>query len=179
MGHGYGAYQKRVRKELKSAEDSIRGLFYERLIVINVKGERVVEHTGNQDGISVPDSDAGKLANAIVTHNHPTGGTFSPKDLETAFDYGVRELRVCHNGGYYSLERTFAYGKAAPHYRRFSSDYKAALQEYDKKRRAQYNALKVKTPAAKQAYRNDINSFARGWLKQNAEKYGWYYTEGK
>ena len=177
MGHGYGAYNSRVRKELKAAEDSIRSSSYERVIAIDAKGKRALEATGTGGEINLRDDDAGKLKNTIVTHNHPLGSTFSPNDVRIALNRAVSEIRVCHEKGFYSLTRNFKFGGIPPHYKNFPADYKAAVTSFEQgAQRRHPNRNRI--PSERDAYRKEVNSYARSWLKDNAEKYGWIYREG-
>jgi hypothetical protein len=57
---------------------------------------------------SVPLNDeiaAGLLDDAILTHNHPSGGSFSPTDLMTAANTNLAEIRAVGSRGTFSMRR--------------------------------------------------------------------------
>lgn len=178
MGHGYSAYARKAAEELKAAEDSIRNNAMETAIAINKKGERVLDKSdGNAREVHIDLTY--DLIDSILTHNHPSGNTFSWEDLDVAFRGGVREMRACHANGYYSLRRTWNIGDNIPYaYQHFARDYRDAASNFvrtvtdliwNKSKQTEADATRLNAM---------VFDFRKTWLRNHAKAYGWEYTEG-
>lgn len=52
----------------------------------------------------IPDSRKEAIIGQIMTHNHPSGASFTPKDLMEAAYFSLKEIRVVGRAGVYSMQ---------------------------------------------------------------------------
>jgi hypothetical protein len=91
----------RLEKELARIEDHFRVCMIEYAHVFSPEGELLNYYRGTKDKVKFP---AGrKLFNHILTHNHPSGGSFSARDLCLILEEGLLELRAYGVEGAYIL----------------------------------------------------------------------------
>jgi hypothetical protein len=65
----------------------------EKVYVIAKNGCVVVEREGTEDRIIFDDDELAQMANCVLTHNHPSGRSFSLADLQLAVQYQLVEIR--------------------------------------------------------------------------------------
>lgn len=127
-----GQARQRILPEVRAGEKSIVGKRWEYARAWQpATGEGVLfgadwkgrggklEYTSGKPGaINFSERDKAKLADAIVTHNHPSGATFSAADLQLAGEANMLEIRAVGSKNTYSALRpaggwdTDALGKA-------------------------------------------------------------------
>lgn len=66
----------------------------EKLIALDAHGNVVLEQAGDESSVIIPSSHYTILKDATVTHNHPRGFSFSSRDLSTAADLDLAEIRA-------------------------------------------------------------------------------------
>ncbi len=66
----------------------------EKLVALDARGRVIAELTGTKNKVSIPADVAPRLKDAIVTHNHPEGSSFSPADLRAARNLDMKEIRA-------------------------------------------------------------------------------------
>ena len=89
------ARQKALRESkasLAEAEEAIRDLPKEEVYVFDASGKRIGHARGTKTRVSLPPGVT--LKGATVTHNHPSGSSFSRVDMRTASRCEVGELRA-------------------------------------------------------------------------------------
>ena len=179
-GASFNADAQAVRQALKTYEDQIRDRKTERAVAIDSKGNVVLNKTDRKKGsVSFNAAEQAKFRDAIVTHNHPNGQTFSDADLYLAYATGAREIRACHTNGYYSLKRNFELGSVIPsNYSDFSRDYEKAAKAYIKTTVDPIWNSSQQDKAACDKCNGMVYKFRRDWLRKHAKSYGWTYTEG-
>lgn len=180
--------QNNLKDKLKQVESEIKDNGFETGICLNDKGEEVFRQKGTRDCVEFTDEQLDQLSGTTLTHNHPKNTCFSSDDLYLFEAYGVQELRAV--GGqkqWYtigksnigcSISRTNKPYTKHPSY--LSSDYANAINEYARttidKFYAESEYSDVET--IRRANRMQDN-FARQWLRENAEVYGFKYKEFK
>lgn len=91
-------------------EDTIRDLKRERCAVFSDCGEKLFEKesiiVGFQEVCSFDNNEMERMRDCILSHNHPTGGLFTDKDITLAVDAKLAELRVVTIKGTFLLRRT-------------------------------------------------------------------------
>ena len=182
MGRGNsgagGRTEKKIRAELKLAEDSIRNGEHETLIVIGKNGERVYEKTAGERS-HVQFEITAEMRDSVMTHNHPGGTCFSAEDLNAAFVTAAREMRACHANGYYSIRRQFEIGDYIDAgYKNFARDYRDAVGNFMKTVTNPRWLRGPKTEELAESLTRDVNDYKRTWLRKHAKAYGWEFTEG-
>ena len=162
---------------LAGVENRIRGDKVETAALFGPNGKAIFEKSdGLPDKVSFTEEEAKLMVDGILTHNHPSGSTFSVADVDTAFTDGLREIRAVYNDGEYSLRRNFDIGDTIPqNYFDFAADYSAAIKKY---KRSVVDAIYFKTGDVNIANKM-YNDFRKDWLKANSSNYGWTYKEGK
>lgn len=160
-------------------EDNIREDALETAFAVDGNGNIVFNRSDDaEDYVIIPDEDKPKLKNAVFTHNHPRGTTFSGMDLSAAYDGMIKEIRACSKDITYSLKRQFSVKQAIPsHYANFANDYTAAVKHYNESVTDPLWDKGPKTQALADKLNNMVETYKREWLKGNAKSYGWKYTE--
>lgn len=83
-----------ARKELLKSEKSLRNRQNEVLEVYDSKGNYIMTKRGGAKSVRLRITDYLKLKGAVVTHNHPSGGSFSADDIKFLKNTLISELRV-------------------------------------------------------------------------------------
>lgn len=83
-----------ARKELLKSEKSLRNRRNETLEVYDAKGNYIMTKRGGANSVRLRPTDYLKLRGAVVTHNHPSGGSFSADDIKFLKNTLISELRV-------------------------------------------------------------------------------------
>jgi hypothetical protein len=103
-GAGMGSGARGLSRSLSTHESSIRGNDYETLIVLDEKGNVLVNKKGGAHSVEYG-ADGIKTTNAIVTHNHPSGGSFSWQDMAGMVYYNQKEMRATGKEFTFSMKR--------------------------------------------------------------------------
>ena len=166
-----------IKRTLKQVEDEIRNLSHERAYVIDRQGNTVSVMDGTDKDVEV----AGNIKGLTVTHNHPSGSTFSRTDIFTFVDEKPYEIRATTpQGTTYSLK--LKDNKADP---LMKDDFaRAKPDDYMKARSVITERVQNRKYTREYADKNMdklvreyMNENTRKWLSKNAEKYGYIYTE--
>lgn len=174
-----GSRSVSVNTTIKGAEDRIRGLDHEQLVVIGKDGYVYAAVDGGEHSVGITPNAAKYIKGNIVTHNHPNGGTFSQADIISAGRTGAGEIRAASKrfNKTYSLKAT---SKAN------GNGLAKAMQRAEKKLnnawQAKLDSMVGKKYTSKESYErqayNHWNNIMGDWLKTNAPKYGYTYSEG-
>jgi hypothetical protein len=163
---------------LASRESQIKNSPTEKASIFDANGKELFRNDeGDANSVSFAPG-RGKLKGNIYTHNHPSGSSFSERDLVVAATYDVKEMRVVTKGVTYSLK---------------SSKYQWGLSGKDKQ-----GAIGVAWNDAKKAATSRLKSYVSGYkgnkqqaldradrimshmvVKMVAKKFGWEYTKTK
>ena len=165
-----------LKKALAGVEDKIRSELVEYAAIFDADGNKLLDKTTGQVArVSFNTSEVEKMTDAVVTHNHPSGGTFSRGDLKLMLESNMRELRVAHADGFYSLRRNYDFGDTVPeNYSKFAADYTRAANKYKRTVSDKYARETLDFSGASKMWAD----YRHNWLAENAEKYGWTYTYG-
>lgn len=181
--------EQQLRYALSKSEDQIRYDDTETAVVYDQDGNLLLnKNQGIVDEVSFTAAEAQLFSDAIFTHNHPSGNTFSAADIQTAVYTGIKEMRACYyiysNGefssGAYVLTRDYDIGDKIPSsYLNFAQDYQNAMDGYktDTVDPVWNNSSQTNADAKK--CNTMISDFRKQWLHDNSSKYGWVYKEEK
>ena len=160
---------------LSDIESKIRDDSVETAALIGPDGTVLFDKSDGLPGaVYFTKEEVSMMKNGILTHNHPSGTTFSPEDVSMAVNSGLKEIRAVHSNGVYSLTRQFDVGGTVPSkYLNFSSHYEKAANDY---MRNTVDAIYSKTGDADRCNKM-VADFRRQWLKENSASYGWTYKE--
>lgn len=169
MGATERGYSQTLAKAVQSREDEIRNSPNERLSLFNESGKEIFRNDkGGEHGVSYPDELGG---NAIVTHNHPSGRSFSDDDVFGSVTLNGKEIRAVTSDRTYSLKRPKegwgVSGDAA------QSRYKQLyFQNISKASKYVKSYTGDKQVATRRAYGNIEHTT----MKQLSKEFGWEYT---
>lgn len=161
-------WTKAARRELLKDERSIMKRAKEIAVVYDKNGKFLFQKSGGGESVSFSLQEMIKLRGNIVSHNHPSGASFSMQDINLMRLSGISELRVVVNDGVYYLRAP----KKWPSSIKTEEDLMHELKMIRKKVRKHYQKL----------YEDGkINEIERYWLSSNernklfSEKFGFEY----
>lgn len=161
-------WTKAARRELLKDERSIMKRAKEIAVVYDKNGKFLFQKSGGGESVSFSLQEMIKLRGNIVSHNHPSGASFSMQDINLMRLSGISELRVVVNDGVYYLRAP----KKWPSSIKTEEDLMRELKMIRKKVRKHYQKL----------YEDGkINEIERYWLSSNernklfSEKFGFEY----
>lgn len=94
------------RDAIDAAEDEIRHLPRERVIVADKDGSILAKIDGESDHVQIPGDVISVIHDTLFTHNHPTGQSLSAEDVSLAVYANVKEMRATvPDGGAWVLRR--------------------------------------------------------------------------
>lgn len=180
-------------KKIRAIEDKRRSDPVESLSIVDEDGKVVLEAgNGSKDEV-VFNPPAGLLRNKTLTHNHPSGTTFSENDIHAAVNQGLREIRACFcagekEDGYratvdadgeFSLRRDYELDNPNPRAVDFVMDYHSAVQRF-KREGPDTLYYQNSDKWGNKEFLRDLNvmidEFRHKWLSENAKNYGWTYS---
>jgi hypothetical protein len=94
-----------VQAVLDDKERQIAPDANETAIIIDQQGEEIFRKGGGKDYVSFTESEISRMADAILTHNHPSGGAFSPQDISMAYSANLQSIRAVGTKYRYILTR--------------------------------------------------------------------------
>lgn len=130
-------WAKAAKKELLKAEMSIAYREKEVLEVYGPDGKYILTKRGGADSVKLSILDFPKLKNAVVTHNHPSGGSFSLNDIRFLKNMPVSEIRVATTNGAYYMRKPLRWPESI----RSSKDLEEAINKIRKELRPKYVKL--------------------------------------
>lgn len=87
-------WAEEARKKLLKSEKSVASRSKEITEIYGPDGKYIMTKRGDSNSVQFSARDYFKLKDAVVTHNHPSGGTFSVQDIKFLKRTLVSELRV-------------------------------------------------------------------------------------
>lgn len=163
--------KKIAATSLKAAEDEIRALPYEKCRAFDLDGNLIFKKTGEKSQITFTREEAAKFKDAIFTHNHPSGSSFSLQDVITSRSTDMAEIRAVGTQYDHSLKRHEVTGWGR-------SDGPTAQSIYTKARseiQAEYDKLHTQGTLTQAM----IDDFHHAIIERYAEKAGLTYTRTK
>lgn len=103
-GGGVGGGSRALSAALNVHEKAIRANNYETLIVFDKNGNILVNKIGGAHSVSYG-MDGSKTTDAIVTHNHPSGASFSHQDIAGMVYHNQKEMRATGKEYTFSIRR--------------------------------------------------------------------------
>lgn len=85
---------------VKAKESEIRRLRYEKAYVFDDDGRMILAKDGEETHVAFTRDEVMQFTGRTLTHNHPSGGSFSLDDINLAVSHDLREIRVV--GGEYT-----------------------------------------------------------------------------
>lgn len=101
----YAMDDKNVRIKVENREYGIHKKSYETAYIYDKNGNILLNKRGTKGEVSFTDDELKLMKDAIVTHNHPMGTTFSPNDIYMAIEHNLQEVRATGTNGTYVIRR--------------------------------------------------------------------------
>jgi len=93
---------------MTKAESKIRDRKTERAVIFDDSGNEIFAKSGTRKSVGFTTAESFKFANnnSTLTHNHPSGGSFSLDDIMLASTHNLREVRAVGRTADYSAMKT-------------------------------------------------------------------------
>lgn len=97
--------QNRLTQAIKETETQLIKRKTEKAVVFADDGTIVFEKAGEKSSVSFTPDELRLFENNILTHNHPSGSSFSMDDVELATFWNLKGIRACGSQHRYYLNR--------------------------------------------------------------------------
>lgn len=97
-------------EDMRKFEEKSAGLKHEEAAVYDKNGKPLFKNTGTASQVTFTDEQLAQMKGAVVTHNHPSGSSFSATDIELMTRTGAAEIRVATPDYFYSVRPRSAAG---------------------------------------------------------------------
>lgn len=181
--YGSVAESATYRNALKNAEDGIKQDRVETAILLDRHGNTIfTESQGAVDSVYFTPEQFNQMKDGTLTHNHPSGSTFSGADIDLLVRSQLKEIRATSKDVTYRLDRrkgTFAdRPQFAADFAKAYADNKAICDQKYQRIEDNYNSGKISYREYVDrctALNAELNSRNSQWLKDNAARYGYRY----
>lgn len=171
------------RNALARVEDGIKHDRVETAVLLNKNGKIVfTESQGYTDSVYFSPDQVSQMKDQILTHNHPSGSTFSGADIDLLVQNDLKEIRATSADQTYRLRKM---NGTFPDKSKFAQDFTAARQANtaacDKKYHQYQNSFNAGSITQSEfadkcvALTKELNALNSDWLKTNARRYGYRY----
>lgn len=123
---GVSDFDEAVQGKIRRDEAIISGNNYETGIIYDQSGKRILTKKGTRNEVTFSKKEQALLKDSIITHNHPNGDVFSPKDLQTFRNHRACEVRAVTRNKCYSIKAPQQWTKEALEY-----DIDTKIGEYE------------------------------------------------
>ena len=104
-------------------EASIAGHKNEYGILYDSQGKRILKKRGEKDRIVYTDEETALMLGGVLTHNHPSGATFSVDDIDMMGRTGVTELRAIGRDGVYVIRQPAEWPEGINSFEKLEKEY--------------------------------------------------------
>lgn len=161
-------WAKEARQELLKSEKSLGSRSKETMEVYGPNGEYRFSKRGNTSSVSVSVLDIPKLYGAVVTHNHPSGGSFSFTDLKFLKRMPISEIRISTTNGAYYIRKPKEWPQDISSITEMGKAYDEIRNSLKSKYRKMYNDGKISKIDRHRLFSDEVNRIF-------AERYGFEY----
>ena len=161
-------WAKEAKRELLKSEKSLGRRSKETMEVYGPNGEYRFSKRGNTNSVGASVLDIPKLRGAVVTHNHPSGGSFSFTDLKFLRRMPVSELRVSTSDGSYYIRKPEEWPRDISSTEKMEKVYNEIRNSLKSKYRKLYNDGKISKADRHRLFSDEVNRIF-------AERYGFEY----
>ncbi len=167
----YAMDDKHVKMKVTQREANIVKNDFESAIIFDSHGNVLLKKTGEDHAVGFSEDELKLMKDAVVTHNHPSGVTFSPDDIYMAMEYDMQELRATtKDRGTYVLRRNENL-HLMPSFDAFVKEYKALKKRYKIEYKGKFPNIEDRIHRERVVQANAINRLAN--------KYGLLYRREK
>lgn len=167
-------WAKAAREEILKSEKSIRNRKHETMEVYSASGKYIMTKRGDSNSVRMSILDYKKLKDAVVTHNHPSGGSFSSDDIKFLKTMPISELRVSTDEGTYFIRKPKNWPKEINTRKKIEEVISDIKNELKPKYQKMYNRGEINRRQRHQMLINEVNQvFAERYgLEYGRETYG-------
>ena len=171
------------RNALNVAENGIKHDRVETAILLDKHGKVLfTESQGSVDSVQFSPDQFSKMKDGTLTHNHPSGSTFSWQDLDLLVRSGLKEIRATSANRTY---RMISIGGSFPGQGNFPQDFYNAYQANKAVCDAKYQKIENNYNSGAISYNEyadqcsnlnkELNMMNSKWLRSNSKRYGYRY----
>lgn len=155
-------------------EASIAGHKNEYGILYDSQGKRILKKRGEKDRIVYTDEETALMLGGVLTHNHPSGATFSVDDIDMMGRTGVTELRAIGRDGVYVIRQPAEWPEGI-------NSFEKLKKEYSEIQLSLQNEMYEEVLSGRITTDNDYSiEYQRRILDKLTSKYGFtYFMEEK
>ena len=168
---------------IQSTEAKIASRKLETAYAFDDKGQIIFKKTsGKPDRVLFTKEEVDKMPGKVLTHNHPSGTTFSVEDITLLVQHDIKEIRAANTEGAYSLRQSQNGDKGRLS---FPADYKKAFEDKKKELDKIFEDTETKWLSTKistekfheiiDKLNGEMAKYRDQWLKDNAKNYGYRY----
>ena len=150
-------WAKDAVKELLQSEKTLSERMFETMEVYSSDGKFIMVKRGNVDSVKLSLSDYFKLKNAVVTHNHPSGSSFSFTDLKFLKNMPISELRVSTPEGVYFIRKPKTWPKEITSSDKMKDVYEQIKKDLRPKYKKLYNMGKINKKERHIMFKDEVN----------------------
>lgn len=166
---GMGRGAKRLARNLEVRESAIKGNSFETMYALDENGNEIFKKIGGDHSVSYG-LDGYKTKNAIVTHNHPSGASFSWQDVHGMVFYNQKEMRATGKEYTFSIKRP-ANG--------WGVSYKTAITAFKRANANARKAFNTQRTGNQASDRKLWISLTNKYNEKAAKRLGWDYSVKK
>lgn len=171
------------RNALNAAENGIKRDKVETAVLLDKDGNTIfTESQGSVDSVQFSPDQFSKMKDGTLTHNHPSGSTFSWQDLDLLVRSGLKEIRATSANRTY---RMISIGGSFPRQGNFPQDFYNAYQANKAVCDAKYQKIESNYNSGTISYNEyddqcsnlnkELNMMNSKWLRSNSKRYGYRY----
>ena len=161
-------WAEEAKRELLKSEKTLGRRSKETMEVYGPNGEYKFSKRGNTNSVGASVLDIPKLRGAVVTHNHPSGGSFSFTDLKFLKRMPVSEIRVSTSNGSYYIRKPEEWPRDISSTTKMEKVYNEIRNSLKSKYRKLYNDGKISKVDRHRLFSDEVNRIF-------AERYGFEY----
>lgn len=150
-------WAKDAVKELLQSEKTLSKRMFETMEVYSSDGKFIMVKRGNVNSVKLSLSDYFKLKNAVVTHNHPSGSSFSFTDLKFLRNMPISELRVSTPEGVYFIRKPKTWPKEITSSDKMKDVYEQIKKDLRPKYKKLYNMGKINKKERHIMFKDEVN----------------------
>ena len=150
-------WAKETVKKLLQSEKTLSERIYETMEIYSSDGKFIMAKRGKVDSVKLSLSDYFKLKNAVVTHNHPSGSSFSFTDLNFLKNMPISELRVSTPEGVYSIRKPKTWSKEINTSDKMKDVYEQIKKDLRPKYKELYNMGKINKKERHIMFKDEVN----------------------
>jgi len=173
--------EENLKNSLHSVEKAKCDSAYEQGTLLSPNGLIIREYHGETHSISIDEAERPLFKGNVFTHNHPSGRTFTVKDINSFVNDELYEARtITPQGTYFSIKR--GTGEVNCSIGRVMQEEKVgSYVEAAKKLQAQIieNDLDLSGADYETKLFDIMSEDVDNWLTENAADFGCIYTKGE